>query len=129
MKAQGAGGALSANLLTFLTRPAGYLRAGWFAIRLGAPDVRRIVLCFFYFVEAAMVGRWMQRRGLRHLHVHFATPASSVGLIVTRMFPFTFSITVHGPDEFYDVPGYQLGGKNRRITPSLHHRTLRAAAS
>lgn len=111
VKAQGAGGALSANLLTFLTRPAGYLRAGWFAIRLGRHDVRRIVLCFFYFVEAAMVGRWMLRRGLRHLHVHFATPASSVGLILTRMFPFTFSITVHGPDEFYDAPGYQLAEK------------------
>jgi colanic acid/amylovoran biosynthesis glycosyltransferase len=111
VKAQGAGGALSANIMTLLTRPGQYLSAAWFAFRLGGQDIRKVVLCFFYFLEAAMVGRWMTRRGLRHLHVHFATPASSVGLILSRMFPFTFSITVHGPDEFYDAPGYQLEQK------------------
>jgi len=111
LKAQGIGGALSANLRTLATRPGAYLHAGWFALGLGGRDIRRTVRCAFYFVEAAMVGQWMRRRGLRHLHVHFATPASSVGLILTRMFPFTFSITVHGPDEFYDVPGYQLEQK------------------
>ena len=111
VKAQGAGGALSANFRTLVTRPGAYLRAAWFALGLGGRDIRATVRCAFYFVEAAMVGQWMRRRGLRHLHVHFATPASSVGLIVTRMFPFTFSITVHGPDEFYDVPGYQLERK------------------
>lgn len=111
VKAQGAGGALAANVATLLTRPGAYLHALWFAIRLGGTDLRRVVLCVFYFVEAAMVGQWMERNGLKHLHVHFATPASSVGLIVTRMFSVTMSITVHGPDEFYDVPGYQLERK------------------
>lgn len=58
-----------------------------------------------------MVGQWMKARGVNHLHVHFATPAATVGMIVTKLFPFTLSITVHGPDEFYDVPGYYLPQK------------------
>jgi glycosyltransferase involved in cell wall biosynthesis len=65
----------------------------------------------FYFVEAVMIGNWMKARSLRHLHVHFATPASTVGLIVAKIFEVTLSITVHGPDEFYDVPGYLLAEK------------------
>ncbi|MDQ1472468.1 MAG: hypothetical protein QOJ99_3948, partial [Bryobacterales bacterium] len=64
-----------------------------------------------YFVEAVIVGQWMRRKSLRHLHVHFATPAATVGLILTRIFPFTMSITVHGPDEFYDVSAFLLGEK------------------
>jgi glycosyltransferase involved in cell wall biosynthesis len=32
-------------------------------------------------------------------------------MIVGRTFPFGFSMTVHGPDEFYDVPGYSLAQK------------------
>jgi colanic acid/amylovoran biosynthesis glycosyltransferase len=43
--------------------------------------------------------------------VHFATPASTVGLIASRLSDISLSITVHGPDEFYDVSEYQLPAK------------------
>jgi glycosyltransferase involved in cell wall biosynthesis len=123
VKAQGVGGALWANLITFLSRPAAYMGAALFAVRLGRGDLRNLVLCLFYLIEAAMVGQWMRRKNLRHLHVHFATPASSVGMITARMFAFTFSITVHGPDEFYDVPGYQLAAKvaSARLLCTIGH--------
>jgi colanic acid/amylovoran biosynthesis glycosyltransferase len=111
VKQRGFWGALSANLHTALRRPLPWCRGAWFAIRMGRTDVKRILLCSFYFIEAVMVGRWMEKKDLRHLHVHFATPASTVGLMLTRIFPFTLSITVHGPDEFYDVPGYYLPEK------------------
>jgi len=111
VKAQGLTGAVSGLISTLLRHPAGFWKGLWFALRLGGTDLKRVALCFFYFVEAAMVGNWMESRGLRHLHVHFATPASTVGLIVTRIYPFTYSITVHGPDEFYDVPGFYLPQK------------------
>jgi colanic acid/amylovoran biosynthesis glycosyltransferase len=34
-----------------------------------------------------------------------------VGLIAGRIFPIGFSMSVHGPDEFYDAPGYRLAEK------------------
>jgi glycosyltransferase involved in cell wall biosynthesis len=111
VKASGAAGALRAHSAALTRNPAAYLRGLWFAVRLGRTDLRRIAMGCFYFVEAVMVGEWMRSLGLRHLHVHFATPAATVGLIVTRTFPFTYSITVHGPDEFYDAPGYLLPQK------------------
>jgi glycosyltransferase involved in cell wall biosynthesis len=43
--------------------------------------------------------------------VHFATPAASVGMLVKTVFGYSFSFTVHGPDEFYDAAGYNLPEK------------------
>ncbi len=61
-----------------------------------------------YAVEAAMIGRWMVRKGLKHLHVHFANAAATVSLLVKQLTGCHLSCTVHGPDEFDDVPGQHL---------------------
>jgi colanic acid/amylovoran biosynthesis glycosyltransferase len=111
VKAQGATGAARAHLGRIVSDPVAYLRSFWFAARLGGADPRNIGKHCLYFVEAVMIGEWMKSLDLTHLHVHFATPASTVGMIVAVAFPFTFSITVHGPDEFYDAPGYLLQKK------------------
>ena len=111
VKAAGLGGALPAHLAALSRQPASYFRALGFSLGLGGADLRRIVYGLLYFVEAGMVGEWMREKGVTHLHVHFATPAATVGMIVTKMYPYTMSITVHGPDEFYDVPGYYLPQK------------------
>ncbi len=111
IKGAGAGGAFSALIPTLFLRPGAFFGALWFAIGLGGLDLKRIVYGMLYFVEAVMLGQWMKGKGVDHLHVHFATPAATVGMIVTKLYPFTMSITVHGPDEFYDVPGYYLPQK------------------
>lgn len=56
-----------------------------------------------YFVEAVLLREWARREGLRHVHVHFANPAASVALIAAKLGGLEFSLSVHGPDEFYDV--------------------------
>lgn len=111
VKAEGPKGALQGLLLTLLESPVAWLRGLIYALRLAGTDLKKILYAFFYFTEAVMIGRWMRTVGAKHLHVHFATPASTVGLILTRVYPFTLSITVHGPDEFYDAPGYRLAEK------------------
>lgn len=61
-----------------------------------------------YAVEAMMVARWMQRKGLRHLHVHFGNSGATVGVLTKRLNHCHLSFTIHGPDEFDDVPGQHL---------------------
>jgi glycosyltransferase involved in cell wall biosynthesis len=63
---------------------------------------------FLYFAEAVIAGRWMMAEGYSHFHVHFS---STVGLLVTAVFPLTMSITLHGPDEFTDPAGFHLERK------------------
>jgi glycosyltransferase involved in cell wall biosynthesis len=111
IKRAGVGGALQAHSSALMRNAPAYLRGLWFAGRLAGVDLRKVVMNCLYFAEAVMVGEWMRSRQVTHLHVHFATPAATVGLIVAKVFSFTFSITVHGPDEFYDAPGYLLPEK------------------
>jgi colanic acid/amylovoran biosynthesis glycosyltransferase len=101
----------AAHLMTLARQPRAYLRGFVYALRLAEPSLKKVGLSVAYFVEAVIVGRWMASRSLRHLHVHLANPACSVGLITSKVFPIGFSFTVHGPDEFYDVPGYCLAQK------------------
>ena len=111
VKADGVRGAVRAHWATLRARPGAYAKGLLFALRLGGTDIRKLAYSLFYFIEAVMIGHWLTGRGLGHLHVHFATPAATVGLIAGRIFGIGFSMSVHGPDEFYDAPGYRLAEK------------------
>jgi colanic acid/amylovoran biosynthesis glycosyltransferase len=111
VKRQGVRGAVSALWQTLRTHPTGLVRGFAAALRWGGLDPRKTVLNLAYLVEAVMLGQWMRSGQLPHLHVHFATPAAMVGLLAKTVFAIGFSFTVHGPDEFYDAPGYRLAEK------------------
>lgn len=66
-----------------------------------------------YAVEAVMVAEWMRREGLAHLHVHFGNAGATVGMLVKALTGCHLSLTIHGPDEFDDVPGQFLARKMR----------------
>jgi colanic acid/amylovoran biosynthesis glycosyltransferase len=114
IKRAGVPGALKSHLHTFFRRPARYLAGLFYAVRLAGADPGKLLYNFFYFVEAVMVGDWMRRNGQTHLHVHFATQAATVGLFAAKVFPIGFSMTVHGPDEFYNVEDFYLAEKVER---------------
>jgi glycosyltransferase involved in cell wall biosynthesis len=101
-------GAMAAELLA---NPLGCLKGFAMAVRLGGGSAMATLWRLFYLVEAVLVGRWMRKLGIRHLHVHFATPAATVALLAAKVFGIRFSMTVHGPDEFYDVTEYHLREK------------------
>lgn len=111
IKKDGFGGAFRAHFSVVADHPFKYFKGLIYALSLGKTDLRKIVYGLFYFIEAVMLGFWMENRGCKHLHVHFATPASTVALIAKKIFDLTFSITVHGPDEFYNVENYLLREK------------------
>lgn len=72
------------------------------AFKLGDWDFRERVVAMFYLAEALLVGDWMQRRSLGHLHVHFGGPVATVGMLVSTTWKIPWSLTVHGPDEFFN---------------------------
>ena len=123
IKCQGILGAASALLGTLLTQPKGMLRGIVAAFRLGGLDLKKILMNLAYLVEALMLGRWMQRERLGHLHVHFATAAANIALLLKQVAPVGVSMTIHGPDEFYDVPGQKLIEK---IVTAAEKKTIEA---
>ncbi|MCX7098244.1 MAG: glycosyltransferase family 4 protein [Methylococcales bacterium] len=111
IKSQGILKAAIALGKTLASNPMGLLRGVKHAFKLGGWDIKRQLYHVFYLAESLLVGQWMQSQNLSHLHVHFATPAASVGMLVKTVFGYSFSFTVHGPDEFYDAAGYNLPEK------------------
>jgi colanic acid/amylovoran biosynthesis glycosyltransferase len=111
VKRHGLGGALKAHLLTIAGNFAGYCRGLGRAWVWAELDLKRLFFNLMYLTEALMVGQWMRRNRLSHLHVHLASQAASVGLFVRHVFGFAYSLTVHGPDEFYDAEGHYLAEK------------------
>jgi glycosyltransferase involved in cell wall biosynthesis len=111
VKKAGAFGVIKATIWMILRRPLGLFRGLRIVLVLGGGDFARTLLCFFYYAEAVILSQWLQSRSLNHLHVHFATQAATVALILTHIVPIGLSITVHGPDEFFDVPGHFLPEK------------------
>ena len=111
IKAHGLVGAISAHLSALFRYPKDYFRGWALVCHLGGMDFVRLLRLSVYFTEALMVGKWMQERKLHHVHAHLGSQAATVGLFVKKVFKLGFSITVHGPDEFYDALGQYLTEK------------------
>ncbi len=111
IKQHGLTGAIKAHVQMLLTNGAGYLRGARLILQLGGVDLRRLSFNGVYFTEALMVASWMKLNGHRHLHVHLGSQAATVGMYVHHILGSGLSITVHGPDEFYDVQGQYLAQK------------------
>ena len=110
---QGIPGAVRAHFLTLIRQTGPYMRGLLTALRLGGFDFSKAVRNFFYFTEALIVGRWMQSHNLRHVHIHFS---STVGYLIAKTFPITFSITIHGPAEFEEPENFHLREKIEAAT-------------
>jgi len=111
VKDDGIAGAAAAHLRALVGNFGGYCAALALAFRLAGLDLARLFLNLAYFTEALMVGQWMRRKRLSHLHVHLGSQAASVGLFTRRVFGVGYSLTVHGPDEFFDADGQYLAQK------------------
>lgn len=103
LKQHGAIGAVKALVWTACHHPRGLLRGLKAALGRAAANPRVTHKHLFHLLEALMVGRWMDRHQVRHLHVHFATAGASVASLTRRVFPISLSMMVHGPDEFSRV--------------------------
>lgn len=55
-----------------------------------------------YLLLACSFGRRMRELGVTHAHAHFGTNPAAVAMICRRLFGITYSLTLHGPEEFAD---------------------------
>jgi glycosyltransferase involved in cell wall biosynthesis len=88
---------------TLVGRPAVVLRGLSAALRLRPWDLPGMGYALFYLVEAILLGDWMLRKGCSHLHVHFGGSVATVGMLTSIAWEIPYSLTIHGPEEFYDV--------------------------
>jgi len=112
---------LAAHIALATRAPGAYLSTLGLALRLSRPGLRSRLWQLFYFIEAVVLWHECRRRGIRHIHVHMANVASDVALLAARIGTaieparrWSWSFTLHGPAELFDVGHYQLAEKVRR---------------
>ena len=111
VKRSGAFRAIGIALRTLFTQPLVFARGLAAAATGTGVDLYRIAYALCYFAEALLVVDWMRTRNLQHLHIHFGGAVSTVGRIAARAAKIPYSLTIHGPDEFFDQQRYLLRQK------------------
>jgi colanic acid/amylovoran biosynthesis glycosyltransferase len=98
--------------------PEAYLRTLLATVR-GAPvGLRSWVWALFYFLEGTVLWWHCDRRGVRHVHAHFANVGADVARVAARFGrasdgegTWSWSFTMHGYAEFYEMKGHDVPGK------------------
>jgi colanic acid/amylovoran biosynthesis glycosyltransferase len=100
-----------------------YAQLGRRALELAPRGARGKLLASSWTIEAAALWHACHETGVRHIHAHLngtgptvALLAASFGNALDGPGTWTWSMTVHGPAEFYDVEGEALPAKTREAT-------------
>jgi colanic acid/amylovoran biosynthesis glycosyltransferase len=100
----------------FLTSPVVVWRGIRSLGQLGDRGASAKVYSLFYLAEALILGDWLRRRGHTHLHIHFGGPVATVGMLTSIAWEIPYSITIHGPEEFYGIDQSYLRKKVEKAT-------------
>lgn len=96
----GAGTLFAAVARIGLTRPQALARAVRMMLKLGLRAERGAARHFAYLAEAAVLQELCRAKGIAHLHVHHATNPAAVALLCKLLGGPSYSLTVHGAEEF-----------------------------
>jgi len=94
--------------------PGRYLRALGLAWRTRPPGLKAALYQLFYFVEAGVLAAELRRRGVEHLHNHFANSSCTVAMLTSEISGIPFSFTMHGPAVFFEAEKWRLDEKIAR---------------
>jgi glycosyltransferase involved in cell wall biosynthesis len=84
------------------------------AVRTSADGPRALLWQLFYFLEAAVLARHLEREKVAHLHNHLASQSCNVAMLTSALSGIPYSFTIHGPDTFFEAPRWHLAEKTRR---------------
>lgn len=102
---------LSAHLGEAFRHPARTFRTFALALRHRPPGLKAALLSVAHFAEGIVLAAELRRRGIQHLHNHFANSGATVGLLASRQLGIGWSFTIHGISEFDYPAGLLLGDK------------------
>ncbi|GMA20280.1 glycosyltransferase family 4 protein [Arsenicicoccus piscis] len=112
---------LAAHRALAAREPRAYAKVLAQALRSGELTARSRLWQGFYFAEAVVLHHYMEQRGLRHVHVHFANVSADVARLTVALgrlldgpdAGWAWSMTMHGPTEFERVEKVDLAAKVR----------------
>lgn len=102
------------HLALFAQSPVRWLKALSLALRTNRPGLKGFVWQFFYFAEAGVLARHLQKNGVSHLHNHFADSSATVSMLTAALTGIPYSFTLHGPTELFAPESWHMAEKVAR---------------
>lgn len=99
------------HLSLLLDGTAQYLKALKLAWTTCQPGLKGALYQLFYFAEAGILARQLQRQKIRHIHNHLADSSCTVAMLAAQLIGISFSFTIHGPAIFFEPQRWCLGHK------------------
>ncbi|MFP6687113.1 MAG: glycosyltransferase family 4 protein [Polyangiaceae bacterium] len=112
---------IGANLRRLWQQPGLYLGslAGALVAVGGSP--RFLVKALVLFPKAVWLAQDVERRGVEHLHAHFATHPALCAMIVHRLTGVSFSFTAHGSDIHVNLCGFSAKAAAAAFVVTVSH--------
>ena len=104
-------GALFWALLTRPRRVVAAIRDVWTTTPRGLGARTKAIA---YLLEACLLARELERRGIRHLHNHIGEASATVAMAASRLAGIGHSLTEHGSGIFFHPIAWGLGAKIAR---------------
>ncbi|MET0386401.1 MAG: colanic acid biosynthesis glycosyltransferase WcaL, partial [Polyangiales bacterium] len=90
---------LRSHLESLAQNPLGYASTFRLALTHRVPGAVALLRAVGHFAEAMVLARELERRGITHVHNHFANSGATVGYLATRYLGLPWSVTLHGISE------------------------------
>lgn len=105
---------LLAHASLFLASPVRYLQALGLAWSIREKGFQGALYQLFYFAEAGILARQVQRQQIQHLHNHFAYASCNVTMLAAELSGRSFSFSIQGPSVFFESKRWRLDVKMRK---------------
>jgi colanic acid/amylovoran biosynthesis glycosyltransferase len=105
---------LLAHTLLFLQSPGRYLKALALAWSIREKGIKGTLYHLFYFAEAGILAREVQKKNIDHLHNHFAVANGNVTMLAAALCNRSFSFSIQGPSVFFEAYRWRLDEKIKR---------------
>lgn len=102
-----------ANLILFFQSPARYFKAAELALEIRQQGIKGTLYGLFYFLEASILARQVQKQKIEHLHNHFGDANCNVTLLAAALSGRSFSFSIQGPIVFFEAIRWRLDVKFR----------------
>lgn len=103
-------------LSLMITAPRAFFRTMLEAVTMGRQSHVGVLKHLFYFIEACVLGKWLQQLDVNHIHAHFGTNSTTVVMMSGMLYGTSYSFTVHGPEEFDKPEALSLKEKIHRAS-------------
>lgn len=103
-----------AAVKTLAKNPRRFVDALVLAIRMGLRGDRPLPYHLIYLAEACRILQWLRVARIDHIHAHFGTNSAEVAMLAHVLGIASYSVTMHGPEEFDKPEFLGIGEKTRR---------------